>query len=386
MVNAGFNPLEEISRKTGKSIGELKNEMSKGAITSQMVQDAFISATSAGGKFFGMADEGSKTLNGQISMLQESFDNMFNEIGEKGEGVVMNAVKAGTYLVNNYETVAKVRESVIVIYGAYKAALLLNIAIEKGQAISRAASLLGTTSLRVATGMLQKQVAALNITMLANPYVAVAAAIVALVGVMWTWADSTDAVTAANEAFEESQKKATEAQKEYREETEIAINIANDDAAATDERRKAMNLLIERYPSIIKKYIDENGHLREQLRLKQEIARLDGQKEVGDYKKAGEDAQKAAKGLRLRREAEIKSLGDTNSTSSWRSYLSKDNLKLVEFGDNWYEKNKGDEGWSGRTTSEQVEFAEQTAKNNIGQANRKIVDNAITVFKISIKI
>ena len=30
MINAGFNPLEEISRKTGKSIGELKEEMSKG--------------------------------------------------------------------------------------------------------------------------------------------------------------------------------------------------------------------------------------------------------------------------------------------------------------------------------------------------------------------
>ena len=69
MVNAGFNPLEEISRKTGKSIGELKNEMSKGAITSKMVQDAFISATSAGGKFYGMSAEGAKTLNGQISIL-----------------------------------------------------------------------------------------------------------------------------------------------------------------------------------------------------------------------------------------------------------------------------------------------------------------------------
>ena len=236
MVNQGFNPLEEIARKTGKSMAELRNEMSNGAISSKMVQDAFISATSAGGKFFGMSAKGAETLNGQISMLQESFDNMFNEIGEKGEGVVMSAVKAGTYLVNNYQTVAKVLESVIVVYGTYKAALLLNIALEKAQAISRAASLLGTTSLRVATGMLQKQVAALNITMLANPYVAVAAAIVALVGVMWTWVDSTDAVTAANEAFEESQKKATESQKEYREETERAINIANDDAAATDER------------------------------------------------------------------------------------------------------------------------------------------------------
>ena len=110
MVNAGFNPLEEIARKTGKSIGELKEEMSKGAISSKMVQDAFISATSAGGKFFGMSQEGAKTLNGQISMLQESFDMMFNEIGQKGEGVIMSAVKTGTYLVEHYEQVGKILE------------------------------------------------------------------------------------------------------------------------------------------------------------------------------------------------------------------------------------------------------------------------------------
>lgn len=30
MINAGFNPLNEISKATGKSIGELKEEMSKG--------------------------------------------------------------------------------------------------------------------------------------------------------------------------------------------------------------------------------------------------------------------------------------------------------------------------------------------------------------------
>lgn len=35
MINAGFNPLQQISEKTGKSIGELKDEMSKGAISAQ---------------------------------------------------------------------------------------------------------------------------------------------------------------------------------------------------------------------------------------------------------------------------------------------------------------------------------------------------------------
>lgn len=214
MVNQGFNPLEEISRKTGKSIGELKNEMSKGAITSKMVQDAFISATSAGGKFYGMASEGAKTLNGQISMLQESFDNMFNEIGSKGEGVIMSAVKAGTSLVENYETIGKVLEKIVIVYGSYRAALILNMALEKAQAIQRLAAAQGTSVLSLAVDALKAKTAALNATMLANPYVAVLTAIIALVGVMWTLRDTSSAVadvqSKLNDANNEMQKSISE--------------------------------------------------------------------------------------------------------------------------------------------------------------------------------
>ena len=214
MVNAGFNPLEEIARKTGKAIGELKNEMSKGAITSKMVQDAFISATSAGGKFYGMASEGAKTLNGQISMLQESFDNMFNEIGSKGEGVIMSAVKAGTSLVENYETIGKVLEEIVIVYGSYRAALVLNMALEKAQAFQRLAAMQGTTVLSLAIDVLKAKTAALNATMLANPYVAVLTAIMALVGVMWTMRDTSSAVadvqSKLNDANNEVQKSTSE--------------------------------------------------------------------------------------------------------------------------------------------------------------------------------
>ena len=64
MINAGFNPLEEMSRKTGKSIGELKDEMGKGAISAQMVADAFESATAEGGRFYGAMDAQSGLLHG----------------------------------------------------------------------------------------------------------------------------------------------------------------------------------------------------------------------------------------------------------------------------------------------------------------------------------
>lgn len=257
MVNAGFNPLEEISRKTGKSIGELKNEMSSGAISSKMVQDAFISATSAGGKFFGMADEGSKTLNGQISMLQESFDNMFNEIGSKGEGVVMKAVQAGTYLVENYETIGKVLEGLLIAYGTYRTAIILNTALEQAQFIARAASITGTSALSVATGMLQKQMAALNITMAMNPYVAVAAAVIGLCVAVYTLTDRTTAA-------EEAQKRLDAANDEVEKSTskEITklnglIEVLNSTKKGSKEWKAAKDAIISQYGQYDSKLVAE---------------------------------------------------------------------------------------------------------------------------------
>lgn len=217
MINAGFSPLEEISRKTGKSIGELKNEMSKGAITSKMVQDAFISATSAGGKFYGMSSEGAKTLNGQISMLQESFDNMFNEIGSKGEGVVMSAVKAGTFLVENYETIGKVLEGLIIAYGVYKTALIVNAAVTGGIKAVESASIIVKGLHTAATWAQAAAQTALNTAMMMNPYVAVGAALVGLCATIYAFTDTT---TAASEA----QKRLNEANDEVEKSTAKEMN------------------------------------------------------------------------------------------------------------------------------------------------------------------
>ena len=76
MINAGFNPLEEISRKTGKSIGELKEDMAKGAISADMVADAFASATAEGGRFYGAMDAQSKTFSGQLATMQDGVENL----------------------------------------------------------------------------------------------------------------------------------------------------------------------------------------------------------------------------------------------------------------------------------------------------------------------
>lgn len=82
LINAGFNPLQEISKTTGKSMKELKDVMSKGGISAQMVTDAFMQATSAGGKFAGNLKAQSTTLNGLWSTFLGGLSELGRIIGE----------------------------------------------------------------------------------------------------------------------------------------------------------------------------------------------------------------------------------------------------------------------------------------------------------------
>lgn len=71
MINAGFNPLKEISDRTGESMASLKKRMEAGAISSEEVAHSFKMATAEGGQFFNMALEKSKTLGGQWGILKD---------------------------------------------------------------------------------------------------------------------------------------------------------------------------------------------------------------------------------------------------------------------------------------------------------------------------
>ena len=68
-INAGFNPIQELSNMTGISVDKLKDKMSKGQITFKNVEQAIAHATAGGGKFNGMMDRQSQTLEGKWSSL-----------------------------------------------------------------------------------------------------------------------------------------------------------------------------------------------------------------------------------------------------------------------------------------------------------------------------
>ena len=260
MINAGFNPLQIIAEKTGKSIATLKDEMSKGAVSAEMVQQAFIDATSAGGKFYQMSENASKTINGQLSMMQDALDNAFNEMGKASEGVIMEGIQLTTTLIQNYETVGKVLVGLVATYGAYRTAVMLATIAASKHTIAEVA----LTNARV---IARKAQLLLNAAMLTNPYVAVATVITGLVATMWALSDSTTAAEKAQERFSQKSSEMKNKEEERKKSLESLISTINDETTATVARADALNKLKSEYPDIFKKYVDEKGHITDLIEL-----------------------------------------------------------------------------------------------------------------------
>lgn len=222
MVGQGFNPLQFMTEKTGKSMAQLKEEMSKGAISAEMVQQAFIDATSAGGKFYQMSENASKTINGQLSMMQDAMDTAFNELGQKSEGVIIKGIQTTTSLIENYETIGKVLAGLVATYGAYRTAVMLVTAAESKHTIVE----IGLTNARV---LARKVQLALNASMLTNPYVALGTVIIGLTATMLALSDSTTIAEKAQKRFNDEQDKMIQQETDRKNQVESLIRIIQDE-------------------------------------------------------------------------------------------------------------------------------------------------------------
>jgi tape measure domain-containing protein len=82
MINAGFNPLQQISKTTGETMIELKKRMEDGGISSQEVRKAFEDATSAGGMFHGMTDRLADTVSGKLNIALSDMEQRMAAAGK----------------------------------------------------------------------------------------------------------------------------------------------------------------------------------------------------------------------------------------------------------------------------------------------------------------
>lgn len=80
MIEAGFNPLQEISESTGESMASLYKRISKGTLSVDEITASMERATSEGGKYFKSMEKQSQTVNGLISTLKDNAQQLLGEV------------------------------------------------------------------------------------------------------------------------------------------------------------------------------------------------------------------------------------------------------------------------------------------------------------------
>ena len=276
-MNAGIPIIAELSKVVGKSETEIKDMVSAGKIGFPEVQAVIKNMTNEGGLFFNLMAEQSKSLGGQISNLGDSFDQMLNDIGKASEGYISGAIQGVTFLVENYKTLGKVIAGLIVTYGAYRTAVLVNIALTKGWAVAAKEDAIAKGIQTAATKAQTIATAALNTVMKANPYVLVATAVVGLGAAIWALKDKTTAADKAQQDYNNQKQQSIDWEQQHKQKIDELIDSATNQALADTDRQKALILLQKEYPNIFAKYDIEKLKLADILKLKQEIAKHDSE-------------------------------------------------------------------------------------------------------------
>lgn len=80
MINGGFNPLQEISERTGESMASLYDRISDGTMAINEITESMKYATSEGGKFYQSMEKQSQTLSGQLSTLKDNANELLGSI------------------------------------------------------------------------------------------------------------------------------------------------------------------------------------------------------------------------------------------------------------------------------------------------------------------
>lgn len=108
LINTGFNPLQQIAERTGETMTELRDRMSRGKIGFDEVRQAFADATSEGGRFFQMNEKQSKTLLGRWSTLKDGVTSTLISLGESImenmdlNGVILQVTELGESFKNDF--------------------------------------------------------------------------------------------------------------------------------------------------------------------------------------------------------------------------------------------------------------------------------------------
>ena len=140
-LGRGIPLADELAKQFGKNKSEVKKLVEEGKIGFPEVQKAIEALTGEGSKFGGLMEKQSKTIKGQLSNIEDAWEQMTNEIGKSQEGNISGALDITGKLIENWRTVGKVVLTAAAAIGSYKAAVVTLAAIRK---VSDTAKVLNT--------------------------------------------------------------------------------------------------------------------------------------------------------------------------------------------------------------------------------------------------
>ena len=220
-LGRGIPLADELAKQFGKNKSEVKKLVEEGKIGFPEVQKAIEALTGEGSKFGGLMDKQSKTIKGQLSNIEDAWEQMMNEIGRSQEGNISGALDITGKLIENWRRIGKVVLSVVAIYGAYKAATMVaavatriaaaasesmayqqKLAAMQGIALSEAQAGVAAAS-SMATGAFN----ALKVAFASNPFGLIITAITTVITLFVAFRSEVDETTQMSEKFGESAAK-----------------------------------------------------------------------------------------------------------------------------------------------------------------------------------
>lgn len=237
-TEAGIPIVGELAKKLNTTTSEIYNMVSAGKIGFNDVKEVLFNMTNEGGLFFNLMEKQSASLSGQIANLQDALDQMFNKIGQANEGILSNGIQAVTYLVENYQKVGIVLSGLIGVYGAYKTAVLTQIAVMK---IANTYGMYDVATRHLQISATLKQIALqtkLNVLMAGVPYYAIAiGAVVGLIAVLYS-------LDTSLESIEDKLKNISKQEEENKKQAQGYISILKDESTSILEKAEAYEKLI----------------------------------------------------------------------------------------------------------------------------------------------
>ena len=130
-MGRGIPLADELAKQFGVAKSEVGELVTAGKVGAEEFKAAMWAMSDVGSKFGGLMEAQSKSITGQISNIEDSIEQMFNELGKQSEGVINDTLSAVSWIVENWKALGEVLLGIVTTYGAYKAAVIAVAAAHK---------------------------------------------------------------------------------------------------------------------------------------------------------------------------------------------------------------------------------------------------------------